>query len=108
MNAQNEIVTDRTLDAAASETCFSDLPATTYRILADLPAGYLATQQRRWSISLPSDAIVAVPFGVQIDPAAQNRFPIELVAILAGLVVIGGALMGIVIWLRHRRRYAWM
>jgi LysM repeat protein len=108
MNAQNEIVTDRTLDAAASETCFSGLPATTYRILADLPVGYLATQQRRWSISLPSDAIVAVPFGVQIDPAAQNRFPIEPVAILAGLLVIGGALIGVVIWLRRRRRYAWM
>ena len=86
LNAQNEVVADRTLDAATSETCFTDLPATTYRVLANLPIGYLATQQHRWSISLPSDAIVTVPFGVQLDPAAQSRFPIEWVVILAGLL----------------------
>jgi LysM repeat protein len=107
LNAQNEVVADQTLDAA-SEVCFTDLPAMTYRILADLPAGYLATQQHRWSISLPGDAIVAVPFGVQLDTAAQNRFPIEWAAILAALLVIGGVLIGLVIWLRRRRRYAWM
>jgi LysM repeat protein len=107
MNAQNEVVADQALDAAASETCFTDLPATTYRILADPPAGYLATQQRRWSISLPSDAIVAVPFGVQIDPAAQNRFPVEWAAILASLLVVISALIGLAAWLRRWRRYAW-
>jgi len=107
MNAQNEVVVDRTLDATNGETCFTDLPATTYRVLADLPIGYLATQQNRWSISLPSDAIVDVSFGVQTDPAALNRFPIEWVAILIGLLVIAVALIGLVIWLR-RRRYAWM
>jgi hypothetical protein len=107
MNAQNELVADRTLDAAADETCFANLPAMTYRILADPPAGYRATQQRRWSISLASDAIIAVPFGVQIDPTAQNRFPIELTAILVGLTVVGGVLIGVVIWRRRRRRDAW-
>jgi hypothetical protein len=108
LNAQNEVVIDQTLDAATGETCFTDLPATTYRILADLPIGYLATRQNRWSISLPSDAVVTVPFGVQIDPAAQNRFPIEQVAILIGLLIGIGALIGLAIWLRRRRRYAWM
>jgi LysM repeat protein len=108
LNAQNEMVADRNLDAATNEMCFADLPATTYRVLADPPIGYLATQQRRWSISLPSDAIVAVPFGLQIDPAAQNHFPIEWVAILAGLLVSVGALIGLVVWLRRRRRYAWL
>ena len=108
LNAQSEVVADQTLDAATGETCFTDLPATTYRVLADLPIGYLATQQNRWSISLPSDAIVAVPFGVQLDPAALNHFPIEWVAILAGLFVIVIALIGLVVWLRRRRRYAWM
>ncbi len=98
MNAQNEIVADRTLDAAAGETCFADLPAMTYRVLADPPTGYQATQQRRWSISLPSDAIVAVPFGVQIDLTAQNRFPIDVAAILVGLIVMGGVLIGVVVW----------
>ncbi len=108
LNAQNEVVADRTVDAATDETCFTDLPATTYRVLADLPIGYLATRQNRWSISLPSDAIVAVPFGVQLDQAALNRFPIEWVAILAGVLVSGGVLIGLVIWLRRWRRYTWM
>jgi LysM repeat protein len=108
LNAQDEVVGDRTLDAASGETCFTDLPATTYRVLADLPIGYLVTQQNRWSISLPSDALVAVPFGVQIDPTAQNRFPIEQAAILIGLLIGVGALIGLAIWLRRRRRYAWM
>ncbi len=108
LNAQNEVVANRTLDGASGESCFTDLPATTYRVLADLPIGYLATQEHRWSISLPSDAIVTVPFGVQIDPTAQDRFPIEWVALLLGVFAIGGALIGLVIWLRRRRRYAWM
>jgi LysM repeat protein len=107
LNAQNEMVVDRTLETAATESCFTDLPATTYRVLADLPIGYLATQQRRWSISLPSDAVIAVPFGVQLDPAAQNQFPIEWVTILMGLLVVG-ALIGIALWLRRRRQYAWL
>jgi hypothetical protein len=44
---------------------------------------------------------------VQIDPTAQNRFPIELTAILVGLTVVGGVLIGVVIWQRRRRRDAW-
>ncbi len=108
LNAQNEVVADRTLDAVSSETCFTDLPATTYRVLANLPIGYVATRQTRWSISLPSDAIVTVPFGVQIDQAALNRFPIEWVIIPIGLIAIVGVVIGLVIWLRRRRRYAWL
>ena len=107
MNGQNEVVAEQALDTATSETCFTDLPATTYRVLAEPPAGYRATQQRRWSISLPSDATVAVPFGVQIDTAAQNRFPMEWALILAGLLVVTGALIGMIVWLRRRRRYSW-
>jgi LysM repeat protein len=107
LNAQDEVVADQTLDAANGETCFANLPATTYRVLANLPLGYAATQQTRWSISLPSDAIVAVPFGVQIDQTALNRFPIEWAVILIGLLIGGAVLIGLVIWLRRRRRYAW-
>jgi hypothetical protein len=108
LNAQDEVMADQTVDAASSETCFTDLPATTYRVLATLPIGYLATQEQRWSISLPSDAIVTVPFGVQIDQAALNRFPIEQVALLIGLLIGVGVVIGLVLWLRRRRRYAWL
>jgi LysM repeat protein len=108
LNAQNEVVADQTSNAETGETCFTNLPATTYRVLANLPIGYLATQQQRWSISLPSDAIVTVPFGVQVDPSMQNRFPIEWVAILGGILVIGGVLIGLMIWLRRRQRSAWL
>jgi LysM repeat protein len=108
LNAQDEVVTDQMTDAASSETCFTDLPATTYRVLATLPIGYAATQQQRWSISLPSDANVTVPFGVQIDQAALNRFPIEQVALLIGLLIGVGVVIGLVLWLRRRRRYAWL
>jgi LysM repeat protein len=99
LNAQNEVAADRTVDGG--ETCFSDLPAMTYRVVADPPPGYQATQQRRWSISLPSDAIVAVPFGVQLDPAAQRHFPIEWVALLAALLASGVAAVAVV-WLRRQ------
>jgi LysM repeat protein len=108
LNAQDEVVAEQTLDAGGGETCFADLPATTYRVLAALPIGYLPTQQSRWSISLPSDAIVAVPFGVQLDQAALNRFPIEQAALLIGLGLALGVLIGLVVWLRRRRRYAWL
>jgi hypothetical protein len=83
------------------------LPATTYRVIADLPIGYLATQGQRWSISLPSDAIVTVPFGVQFVPATQNRFPIEWAAALAGLLA-AVVVIGLIVWLRRRRRYQWL
>jgi hypothetical protein len=101
VNAQGETVADRTLDEAAGATCFADLPATTYRIMADPPAGFLATQQHQWSISLPSDALVAVLFGVQLAPDAQSRFPGEWVVIVGGLL-LGAAIMGVVIVRRRR------
>lgn len=106
LNAQNEVVADRALDAG--DTCFRDLPATTYRVLANLPIGYRATQQQRWSISLPGDAVVAVPFGVQLDLAARNRFPVEWVIILVGLIALGAVIVGLVFWQRRRRRSPWL
>jgi LysM repeat protein len=108
LSAQDEVAAEALLDGTGSEACFTGLPATTYRLLISLPVGYVATQQLRWSISLPSDAIVAVPFGVQIDQAAVNRFPIEQVALPIGLLVAAAILIGLVIWLRRRRRYAWL
>ena len=105
-NGQGEMVADQRLDGTTGETCFIDLPATTYQVLADPPAGYVATQQQRWSISLPSDALVDVSFGVQPDPATENRFPIEWALILGGLILIG-VLLGAAFWWRQRRRSAW-
>jgi hypothetical protein len=100
LNAQDEPVADRILEGAAPETCFADLPATTYRVVAQPPPGYRTTWQGRWSIALPSDAVVALQFGVEPDPAAST-YPIDWIFILTllGLAAATGAL----IWYRRRQ-----
>ena len=100
LNSQDEPVADRVLEQAAPETCFTDLPATVYRVVAQPPPGYRATWQSRWSVALPSDAIVALQFGVEPDPAA-TAYPIDwtFILTLAGLALAVGAL----IWYRRRQ-----
>ena len=72
LNPQGETVAERTLAEATGETCFADLPASTYRVVADPPPGFNPTWQRRWSVSLPGDAIVTMPFGVQSCPDREQ------------------------------------
>jgi LysM repeat protein len=103
LNAQGETVGAQTLAVSADTQCFTDLPATTYRVIAEPPPGYLAAQQQRWSISLPSDAVVNIQFALKPDQAKQAGLPLDvliIVLILIGLAVIGGAA-----WWFRRRRY---
>jgi LysM repeat protein len=105
LNPQGETVAERTLAEVASETCFADLPASTYRVVADPPPGFNPTWQRRWSVSLPGGAIVTMPFGVQAAPI-ESSWPIG-VAIVAALGLLAvGVVSGVVVW-RRRRRQAW-
>lgn len=103
LNTQGEMVAERTLDEATGETCFANLPATTYQVLADPPPGYSATLQRRWSVSLPGDAIVTMPFGVQANPTVESGILIGVAVV--GVVVVS-VVSGVVIWCRRRR--VWM
>jgi LysM repeat protein len=104
LNPQGEPVAERTLAEAAGETCISDLPATTYRVVADPPPGYAPTWLRRWSVSLPGDAMVMMSFGVQAVPIGSS-WPIGVVLITIGL--IGATVGGVLIWRRRRQQY-WM
>lgn len=102
LNAQGETVAERTLDGQSTRVCFTDLPATTYRVVAQPPLGYLATLQNRWAVSLPSDATINIPFGAQVDPTTnQTTIP---AAIVIGLVVIGGVAGGLAWRIRRRHR----
>ena len=103
LNADGAVVAERTLDEQSTRSCFSDLPATTYRVVADPPLGYVATLQNRWAVSLPSDTTIDIPFGARADLAA-NRLAIPAGAIVGGLAVMLGGLAGIFWWARYRRR----
>jgi LysM repeat protein len=103
LNPQDELVAERTLTEAVGETCISDLPTLTYRVVADPPPGYTPTWQQRWSVSLPGGAVVMMPFGVQAAPI-ESSWPIGVVLIV--IVLIGAAIIGgMLIWRRRRQQY---
>jgi LysM repeat protein len=109
VNPQGETVAEnlpgsaQPLEGLAGEVCFADLPAATYRVLADPPPGYNATLQRRWSVSLPDGAIVTMPFGVQAVPI-ESSWPIGVGLAALGLLAVG-VVSGVVVW--RRRRQVW-
>jgi len=105
LNSQGDTVADQTAAGesalvATDKTCFVDLPAATYRVVADPPPGYAATWQQRWSVSLPGGALVTVPLGVQAVPI-ESGVPIGLGLVVIGLVAVG--VIGVVTW---KRRHA--
>ncbi len=101
LNAQGETVAVHAGDSTASEYCFADLPATTYRVLAQTPSGYAPTLQDRWAVALPSDEQVEVQFGVRVLPEPPPPIGLWLAVGLGGLIVI---LSGVWLVRRQRRR----
>jgi LysM repeat protein len=103
-DAQGEVVSDRTIEAAAGDNCVTDLPATTYRVVAEPPSGYAATVATRWAIALPSDTRIDLPLGVRAAPPEPPASPWPLVVVgVAGLGVVASVGLGLSRRMRHRR-----
>ncbi len=99
---QGEAIGDHTTDDQSSEYCFADLPAAIYRIVAEAPIGYAPTAQREWAVSLTSDVIVDIQFGLRV--AASSAESVSPVAVIgAGGVAIIAAVIGGAVFLRRRR-----
>jgi hypothetical protein len=103
LNTEGATVAERTFDEHSARLCFTDLPATTYRVVAEPPPGYMATLQNRWAVALPGGATIDIPFGAQVDPAAhQTSIPVLVILILLVVGVLAAA--GIIWWIQHRHR----
>jgi hypothetical protein len=102
-DAQGEVVADRTIGAAVDDNCITDLPATTYRVVAEPPAGYAATVATRWAIALPSDARIDLSLGVRTVPPETPASPWPLA--IVGIAGVGlAASIGLGLSRRTRRR----
>jgi LysM repeat protein len=89
-DAQGAAVADRVLDESTPETCVADLPATTYRVVAEPPPGYAATMPTRWAIALPSDARIDLQLGLRAAPIEPpSPWPIVAAGGLMLAVVVG-------------------
>lgn len=100
------IVADASGAAVAASTgarCFDTLPVGTYAVLAQMPAGYLATTDTRWGVALTEAARVDVAVGgrrvegPEAEPSGAEGVPAVVVG--AGLVV----LIGLLTVVRRRR-----
>lgn len=95
-DAQGATVADRVIDESTPDTCVADLPATTYRVVAEPPPGYAATMPTRWSIALPSDTRIDLQLGLRAAPIEPSSpWPI---------VVAGGLLLAAVMGMTRRAR----
>jgi LysM repeat protein len=98
---QGRSVADHTLSDPLTDFCFTELPATIYRVVAELPAGYVATTQPRWSVSLTGDATVDIQLGVRVDTASQSTSISSAWLFGAGGLVIA-AIAGVWFWQRRK------
>lgn len=90
-DAQGGTVADRVIGEDAPGNCVADLPATTYRVVAEPPAGYAATMSTRWAIALPGDARIDLQLGVRAAPIEPPSSPWPLVTVIAlSVLVVGG------------------
>ena len=84
--------------------CFDGLPAGAYAVSAQAPAGYAATTNSRWGVSLIEGARVEVTVGIRrtgepADEAAGEALPMAM-GITAGL----GGLAAIILLIRRRTK----
>jgi hypothetical protein len=102
-DAQGETVADRVISEDAPDNCVADLPATTYRVVAEPPAGYAATMSTRWAIALPGDARIDLSLGVRAAPIEPASSPWPVVIVIAvGVLAVGG--LGLSVARRAARR----
>jgi LysM repeat protein len=101
-DAQGGTVIDRVIEAAVPDNCVSDLPATTYRVDAQPPSGYVATMSTRWAIALPGDTQIDLQLGVRAAPIEPATVPWPIVIGGAAVVLMMGGLG--LSWVRRARR----
>jgi LysM repeat protein len=102
-DAQGATVADRVMDESTPDTCVADLPATTYRVVAEPPPGYAATMPTRWSIALPSDTRIDLQLGLRAAPI-EPPSPWPIVA-AGGLML--AAVVGVTRHARQIRSFKW-
>lgn len=88
--------------------CFEDLPEGEYTISAAPPEGYNPTTVMNYTLKLNAGDQSTIDFGAQLNSQAQPVSPAEggrspLLGILGGLLVLGGAGLGIYFALLKRR-----
>ena len=101
VDAQGETVADRVIDESMPDNCVTDLPATTYRVVAQPPDGYIATMPARWAIALPGDTRIDLSLGVRAAPIVPAASPWPLVIAVVVVVAAGG--LGLTVTRRARR-----
>ncbi len=94
----------RTVAAATAARCFDGLPVGAYAVSAQAPAGYAATTNSRWGVSLIEGARVEVTVGIRrtgepADEDAGEALPMAM-GITAGL----GGLAAIILLIRRRTK----
>lgn len=101
LNAQGAVVGDYTAGDDNGDHCFTNLPATTYRVEARIPIEWVPTQAARWSVALTGDSRVAIEVGLK--PAPTEASPLPTPWLLAGAGGVGvAAAAGW--WVRRRKR----
>lgn len=90
--------------------CFDNLPEGDYTVSVAAPQGYNPTTMTNYSLQLRAGDISVLDFGAQLssqglpqEPQETRRSP--LLAILGGLMILGGAGLGIYFSVMRRSRF---
>ncbi|MCC6147697.1 MAG: hypothetical protein IT308_09040 [Anaerolineaceae bacterium] len=87
-------------DGVPIPVCFEELPEDEYNISVALPEGYNPTTVLNYNLKLHAGDFSTIDFGAQLGSQAQSASPGEggrspLLGILGGLLVLGGAGLGV-------------